>query len=562
MSNNTLTVNFDINNRPAHQALQEVKLDLTGVERAIMNSSMQLSRVINNQTSEMLRMFDRTKNETVEATKKQESFTGALIKSGLAMQGISKGIELMALFGEASKQAIEYNKQITQTLIKQLDAERELQALRGKNSTPETALETIRAAKQAGLTPEAMRNFQTEFLNSGAQFVGKTMTEEQSKKFGIQAASLSAKTGIGPDVIGDLAGKIMGQHDYSKEGEAGVNEAFKRLAQTQAILAAGSGGNTQLMSQQARTMASLMSENSQQGVFSRPQDVATLVSTFAEFNPEEANVYARASLRGLRDFDDKKTGALLKRAGITPQTDTMEAIEKLAPLVNAEAQQGNLKTYDVLNKYFADERTTTALSVLINKGVGPNGTFAARKQVEDATTTEGTLKAIKEAQADKRGPIAQTIADTTIKEAEAMRAQERLSYEAVSKQSQARLISKGEIETGPANFEEGLADKLNFLNGLRGHKGARAQRIDTETLKQLEQQNAVMGGPVPEKAFQIAKSYAGYEDNERAITKIIEALDKASEKMLAAAEAQELKNKPQPVQTKPTPGGGRAAVAR
>ncbi|CAB4130992.1 hypothetical protein UFOVP124_48 [uncultured Caudovirales phage] len=567
--NKSLNVSFNIDNRPAHQALTEVRVDLTGVERAIMNSSMQLSRVINNQTAEMKTMMQSVKDGGNQAVQSQQSLSKAMIATSVAMKGISFGLDLMRDFSAASKEAWQYNEDITKSLINRMKAERELQAMQGRKSTAETAIETLRFAVNAGMSAEDATKFKTEFQNSGAQFVGKTVTKEQSEQFQKQAAQFAAVKGIESDVVGDLAGKLTGQHDFSKEGEAGSKELFKRMSQSMAILSAGSGGNSQLVQQQSRIMASLMAEDETAGVFKTPQEVATLVSTFAEASPKETETYSKAAVRGLRDFKGKPA-ALLNRAGINPQTSFMDAIGKIAPIIDDIAKQTGEKRYDVLGRYFEDQETKTALSVLLNKGVGPNGTFAARAKVAEETDPDKVMAEMKDALNDVKGPLFATAAETGKQLAESERAKGRVGYQNLSQMAENRLIEKQEINTPFSNFMEKIADY--GPSGAFGLKGARAEHMDVEIGNILDEINRSNGMPVPQSEIDAVRKQgyviggttnAGTVENEARISRILDTMEKAGIMFKDAAEkAKAEQGGPAKTMTKATPGGGKAVVAR
>jgi dihydroxyacetone kinase DhaKLM complex PTS-EIIA-like component DhaM len=559
MDNKTLKVGFDLNTQPANANLNEVKNAVLLVERAIQNTAMHLSRVINNQTAEMKMMMESVKTSSTQATQSQESLSKAMIATTVAMKGLSMGVSLMKDFSAASQEAWKYNEQITSDLIKRMQVERELQALQGRKSTAETAIETLRFAMNAGMSAEDATKFKTEFQNSGAQFVGKTVTQQQSEQFQKQAAQFAAVKGIEADVVGDLAGKLTGQHDFSKEGAAGSKELFKRMAQSMSILSAGSGGNSQLVNQQARIMASLMSEDETAGVFKTPQEVATLVSTFAEASPKETETYSKAAVRGLRDFKGKPA-ALLTQAGITPQTNFMDAVNNIAPIIDKIAKETGEKRYDVLGRYFEDQETKTALSVLLNKGVGPNGAFAARAQTAKDTEPDKVLAEMNDALNDMKGPLAATSAATGKQLAEAERAKGRIGYQNFAQQAENSLIAKGELNTSYDNFGEKFFDNVNFLNGLRGKKGARAEHIDIEAVNLLESANRQAGNVVPASEFETARANAGYEANEARIMRIMDLLEKAGVTLNAAAE--KAKAEGGKTMTKATPGGGKAVVAR
>ena len=580
--NKTLKVGFDIGNEPAKQAVTEIKLDLANLEALVAQAAANMEagqkrgmasmrRAIAAQTAAQEKMFRELIERSQQAAQKQENLGSALMKTGIAMAGISQGVKYLQMYAEAVKEASEYQHKLSEDLERQIEMQGELAAIQGKSANVKFALDVVKSAKQAGMTPEEMTKFQTEMANSGAQFigqgVGKTMTESQAKKFAVDSAKLATARGLPAEVVGDLAGRLVGQHDFAGMGEqAGVDEATGRLGRVMAILSAGSGSNAGLLKQQTQTMAALMHEDKLKGVFRSPEDVAKFVSTMAEQNPEEAYTHIK-SMQRLIFAKDGSEAVLKRKAGITANDDIPTAAQKLAPVVAEEAKKRNVPIQEVLAKYIPEIKEQEALATVLNRGVGDAGVLKQREEAIKGVDATSVRKEFDEAAKDPNSRVAKRVRDAERKEAEAEIGAKRMPYEALAQQAETNLIKRGEINTTWDNFTSKAYDySLGNISALtRGVKGAKAAHIDDEIARMLEQKNAEAGGVLPQQQIEDIRSGVGEQANEARIMAAYDALNKAgqqlgkvAEKMEAAAPAAAAPK----TMTKATPGGGKAMTNR
>ena len=115
--------------------------------------------------------------------------------------------------------------------------------------------------------------------------------------------------------------------------------------------------------------------------------MGAFLSTMAEAGPGMSETMSRGAIRGL-NFQEGKWGEVLAKAGVKPGMDPIEQVQRLAPVVMAEAQAKNVPLMSVLSQkdYHLPEEMRLGLATAIGKGVGED-IFA--KRLKTAETAGG-----------------------------------------------------------------------------------------------------------------------------------------------------------------------------
>jgi hypothetical protein len=188
----------------------------------------------------------RVRNRQVELSN-QQRVSGAMKAAGvetkgfmsvagaiaLTQAGMQKLLEMAQAVGQAMTDAAERQMQIAKGFREQRDDLGELAAVQDKPLNNQFTLDFARFNRRAMMKPEESKKFQTEFYNSGAQYIGpgKHISEEQGARFKEMAAKFAVSTHMEPTVIGDLAGQILASTDFNKHG---AREIELRLPDRQA----------------------------------------------------------------------------------------------------------------------------------------------------------------------------------------------------------------------------------------------------------------------------------------------------------------------------------------
>jgi hypothetical protein len=417
-------------------------------------------------------------------------------------------------FVNATKEGAEANRKLTQGFVGQRDRLRELATLTGKQADTAFTLAQAKFNAAAGLTQDEGLGFRIQFQNSAAQFSGSKISEKGHALAEQGAAQLIAAKGFDPALAGELAGSLLGFKDRSKMGDQeAATDYLGKLNSGTAILGRGKGRSSVLNNQFSMAAAAALNEDAQKGVFTDSDEVAAAVSVMAEKHDAAAAEMVRAANRGLRDFNDPKAGPLLKRAGVTPQTGFIGSLERIAPIINAEAKSSHMKTEDVLGKYFEDHLTREAIGVGINKGIDDK-LFKDRIDYGKAQGGgAGAQTAIKGYLASDVGK--QRLADSGVELAKTERGVQGAPLETVRRQATAELLKEGLLESSKAEVIKWISGASTF--GVLPHDAEGA--INSRTQEML-QRRKVPGMP----AFHSAAPLFDAQDRDDAFGAQIEAI--------------------------------------
>ncbi len=337
---------------------------------------------------------------------------------------------------------------------------RELANLQGRSLGGDFSRDFGKFNVATGMTPAESVNFQTQLLNSGAQYIGEgpgsNMDTGESREYTAQAAKLTLARGLTTDVAGDLAGRVLGLTDYKKHGTRGSEVALGRLNAPLAILDAGVGRAAMLASQFSMLMGTAYSEDEAKGAFSSEEEMASVLSVQAQKNPGRAFTGVRAAMRGVRDFDNP----LIQKAGITPMTGFQDAIRMLAPVVEAEATAKGVKPVDVLNEAFEDDLTAEGIGTQIEQGVN-QGLYQKRADVGRlARGPEQALAKVAGYEQTDESMRRRAVAEGELVDIE--RGERTSKPDILRVQATNELRREGKLDTTGSEFKKFLSGSLSF----------------------------------------------------------------------------------------------------
>jgi hypothetical protein len=573
------TIGLDINNQDARQATQEVKVDLSGVEaaalrmvKAVEDGLKKLGRdnrsIAKQQREDWKQLFDELQKGHDRSAEGARKFGGASsLAMGAAAAGTQKLLDLLGGIPAAFAAAEQAQQRFSGRFASQQDQLAELAAISGQPLDATFVRQFAQFNRRTGFRAQESLAFQQSLLNTGAQYVGRNISEPEARQFQEQLGQLALARGLDPSIAGNIGGTALALTNYNQFGEGASEEATTRVNRALAILGRGAGENRALAESLTKVTAASVNEDSLRGSFRSMDEAAALISTMAEGMPQETEVYTRATLRGLRDFEGTAK-PLLEKAGITPQTPTLEAIQRLAPVVEEEARRKGLTIQDVLAQYFPDERTSKGLAVAINRGVA-GGVIEDRLKYGQQFGRAETQAQIDAYRKSNRGRM--RMADAAVESAEITRGAATEEVDILRRRALARMIESGQI--GSVSNE-----MTKFIQGVGsfGALGSEGAQIDAQVQTELRQKLLEAGGQSPfgEGIFgdrQDLDPNARANQFNAAIGRLREKgvdplYDPMAERggveiVRPPVKVQVVEDQPK-VMTKPTPGGGRAAVPR
>lgn len=431
--------------------------------------------------------FERRKvEETERAAKRTEEIAErdeTLKRYALQAAALTGLVALATTYGQAATEAGERSRALTATFVSEREQLGEMATLLGRPNDNKFALEMARFNVTTGMRPGERNAFLTELLNSGAQYKGSRISEKEFGEFAKQSAALTTALGFDPGQTGNLAGTVLGFQDFSKFGDRASEEALGKLSSGFQILGHGKGAPGVMARQFAMLTSASLSEDAMRGTFTGEKgsdEAAIALSIAAEKHDAQAAELVKMATRGLRDFDDEKTGPLLAKAGIKPSTGFIAAIEQLAPVIEEEARATGDKTEDVLRKRFADVGTAEALAVFLNKGAYEGG-FEERRQF--AKGVQGPDVAMRTIGGFQEGEVfGNRQADALNDLEQAERGSKNTKLDIIRKHALSSLGRQGKIDTTGAIFKDYLVGAAGF-----GTLGSGEQvRIDEEAQRLIK----------------------------------------------------------------------------
>jgi hypothetical protein len=383
---------------------------------------------------------------------------------GGTLIGLQALIGAAQAYGKAMGAAADEADRMAKGFAEDRDELRELASTLGVTPDNKFAKDFKFWKMQTGMKQGEAIAFQLQMANVGQQFVDegdlkKNITEVEYKQFRQQAARLAVAQGVEPGVVGDLAGRLLGFRDTHQFGDDANKVLMGQLYAGTKILGRGSGNYPDLLKQSNRLMAGFLNEDALKGTFTDPKQVFASISTMAERDPLEAEVYVRAAIKGIRDVRGKPK-AILAKAGIKENTPFFEAIEKLAPVILEEAARTKTDVNTVLGRYFEDEREKGGIGTFINAGIGKGVlkdrmAFGERYESADLAKRD-TDKFFGTDVGMKR------INDARIEYAEAVQGEKLSRIDVLRREALAGLTQEGKISSTDQKFAQFFAGSVGF----------------------------------------------------------------------------------------------------
>jgi hypothetical protein len=409
-------------------------------------------------------------------------FAGGLAQVVGLFGAIAGGVGIFNRLGDAVAEAGRKQRENAEEFIRQRDAMREIESMRGGTANAESALAAARFQVATGYRAGEAGEFTKGFLGAGAQFEGQTIGRQDFKDFQLRAAQLGAVKGFDPRVMGELAGSTLGFSDYGARsratGVAAEDIALGDMNQALSILEHGKGDNATMARQLQMLSAAAVNEDDLKGVFRNQADAAVALSTMAEFNPEEAFVYTQATNKFLRG-KDKETEGLFARAGFTPKMGFEERIEKLAPILMAQSKAQAKPLQDVIAEYTKDVREQRGLATAILQGSAQGrGLFDERRKFGAGVAgPQPALDQIRRARLDPEGALGARIAEAQLDLAKLERGRAAAGFVSFHKLAEAQLQQERAIDTSGTNLTDAIVDTVDLGVPLGVSAKHREQRI-------------------------------------------------------------------------------------
>jgi hypothetical protein len=472
----------------------------------------------------------QSQTELLEANKRtSEALIG--FTTAAAQKGFQVITDLASAYGQALQKAMEKQKEMTANFSGQRDSLGELATLMGERADNQFTLKMARYNAATGFKQEEGRQFLTELYNSGAQFKGTRISDKEFEQYAKQTGALAVARQIRPDIVGDVAGSVLGFSDYNKSGEQASEQALGKVNSALAIMGRGKGDNAVLARQFSMLSSASLNEDEMRGTFQNSDEVAATISIAAEKHDAQAAELSKMAIRAMRGFGGKKKqAAILKEAGVTAQDGFIQALHKLAPVVERKAKQQGVKTEDILRQNFEDEGAIDALNVFLNKGVAGGG-FADRAQYgKEVQGPAPALGMIKESQASERGMLRQRAAELEVARAE--RGAEFSKLEILRKEALAQLVREKKVDTTNSNLVDYIADKTTF-----GALGSTEQHRIDNRVKEILDKRTPAAAIAEAKAKGGGRTVWGAEAKQEALNRQIDAIERNGGNALGDAEA-------------------------
>jgi hypothetical protein len=305
--------------------------------------------------SERIRLAQKHAKESTFAYQANQAWNSALGSTAAHLAGLAAGAVtvqgLVGVFKEARDKAQEYANQLLDTKQNLLA----LAAAAGKKPDTNFAIETLTYGAKTGLGGAKASQFLEPFESRAGGVKGTNISAEEYEKYKEQAGELAAAHGLVPEQAGEIFAGVLKSEKFDTGAQAAA-----RGNQAVGILEHGTGRIAKLGPQMQQLVA-LVSQNKLESSFRNASEAAALVSTMAEYNPEESAVLAQRGTSGLRDFGDKDKKAFFKKAGITPEMSAIEAFRAANKAIGGEVAKG-VPVDVALEKFgFKDVREKRAL---------------------------------------------------------------------------------------------------------------------------------------------------------------------------------------------------------
>ena len=407
-------------------------------------------------SAERIRLAQKHAKESSFAYQANQAWNGAMASSAAQLAGLAAGAltvqGLVGVFKEARDKAQEYATQLLDTKQNLLA----LAAAAGRKPDTNFAIETLTYGAQTGLGGAKSKDFLEPFESRAGAVKGTNISAEEYEVYKRQAGELSAAHGLVPEQAGEIFGGVLKSEKFDTGAQAAA-----RGGQALGILEHGTGRIAKLGPQMQRLVA-LVSQNKLESSFRNASEAAALVSTMAEYNPEESAVLAQRGTSGLRDFGNKDKAAFFKTAGITPEMSAIESFRAANTAIVGQVAKG-VPVDVALEKFgFKEEREKRALETAYNnreKVFEPQAAVAAA-----APDVAGTQAELAHWESSSEGVRAR--GRGLVEARQGIEGSRRESFEAYKEIARDELLKEGKLHGGERAVQEVFS-----LGGMLGNAG-------------------------------------------------------------------------------------------
>ncbi len=402
---------------------------------------------------------------------------------GVATAAVGLGAvkNVVGSIGDAFREARDYAKETAAESLQLRDRLRELANLRGKPGADDQVVEGHLALRvEAGMTAAEAEAFQNKFEGSlpladerGKKGITAAVADPMSRKI----AALAVRTGIDGGTSGDLAGS-MGM--FGKIANANVG--LGRAQQVVDTLNDGRGSLDLLVKEVMKGAAATVGAGNSFGTI---QERAAAISTATGMGqPGQSSTRIEQAIAGLGGFD-KKQGKTLAKYGIKGTDDFLSRVDKIAPLVEGAAANGQTPDDAMAAAGFRNRTERKAIAGFVaNRDV-------LRKRIAAVREDPGGGDAKAEAAGRRSEGLnaqflgsdkaaANRVAEAELAKARDERGRRDQNLLVQRTAAEARLTKRNEIDTPASNAADKARGLFGLKSGLLGGQTGREERIDDE----------------------------------------------------------------------------------
>ena len=335
---------------------------------------------------EVILVRRRSTEETTLAGRAAQSLTGSLGGVATSMIGIgAAGAAFQTVIGVMS-QAREKAAEMGREVLNMRQNLRALAAVSGGEPSNAMAVQTALFGAKTGLGVEGAKQYLEPFESRAGVVKGENLSTTEYEKYKLQSGALAQATGLPAEQAGEIYGGVLKSEKFDT-----AEQATARAGQVTNILATGTGRIAKL-GPQMQKMVAQVSQNHLESAFRNSAEVAALVSTMAERDPEEAATLAERGTSGLRDFGNRDKAGFFKQAGITDQMSAVEAFRAANRAIGEQVQKGISVDTAIKGFGFSDVREQRALeTAYINRDKAFEPQVAKAEAPLDIAGTQGTI---------------------------------------------------------------------------------------------------------------------------------------------------------------------------
>jgi len=418
-------------------------------------------------------IYSAFKKAAKGADEAKESTAGMMMEM-LKAEGVSKGLEVLKMAGEAISEtmheAAEHCKELAHEFMEIQKEMQEIAAMTGKKATAEFTSEQIQKAGAVGVSPQEWIATRKAFAAQAQAFIGKgpgaKMSEKEAEVFQGDIAAFAKAKGVAPAALGEMAGGMLAQ----EKGPVTAKEMAAKLGKVYGTLEGAGGAPTERLAGLQKLIA----------LGYTPEGAAQTLAMMKQVAPGREGFALQTMQMGVEEGLTK--GTIGARQGVKEGMDPREELKAIATYLNQRMQAGKTPEEQtaILNRE-AGEMTTSPRSKMMLARLGRLGP-AAFEQAEARTAAvpeDEMQKQIEEHRQDTLGKREKTLAELAA--IRAKKGEEEAPIQDLIKEAEARVEASGDLTSADKGVTaRGLYGKLL---GWSGAENAKTQMINTEALR-------------------------------------------------------------------------------